>query len=858
MGAESTPSPTEGNPQNLTVTMTIGGVGPSTLIGPYQIVRPLGEGGMGVVFHARQTEPIRRDVALKIVKPGMDSRQVIARFEAERQALAMMDHPNIARVFDAGTTAAGLPYFVMELVEGTPITRYSDLKRLTVPERIGLFIPVCQAIQHAHQKGVIHRDIKPSNILVKQQESRAEPKVIDFGLAKALGQQLTDATMMTNVGVVVGTLQYMSPEQAEMGRHDIDTRTDVYSLGAVLYELLTGTTPLGSDVLSKATYVEALQHIRETETKPPSARLRKSGELKEAAELRNSDPARLPKLLNRELDWIAMKALEKDRTRRYETANGMARDLERYLLGEPIEAAPPSAAYRAGKLLKKYRVWLLTAAAFSAVLVAGIIVSVWMAVRASRAEAATSAVNEFLRNDVLAQASAFNQAGPGAKPDPNLTVRTALDRAATRIEGKFPTQPLVEASIRHTIGSAYLDLGLYPDAERQFEKALNIRRSKLGEKNGDTLASMGSLAAVYERRGNFKEAEPLYVSVLEAERRQLGEENPNTLRTMNGLAVTLGREGQLAKSKEIYERLVPLEQRVLGEENFQTLRSMGNLAVVYDLLQQYDRAEPLFVKTLELKRRALGDENPETLDTITNLAGLYFERGDYTKAQPLLVDSLAAYRRVLGNGHSSTINAMNSLADVYRNLGDYSKAAELFSEAVGASRKALGDEHPYTQQAMAGLAQTYESQQRYADADALFTKVLETQQRVSGVENPDTLQTRVSLSGVKLKRQEYIEAERLLRLALPVYQKTSPESWDRFDCQAFLGASLAGQKKYSEAEPLLVAGFEGMSRTAQTPDQRSASEQAGQQIVRLYQDWGKPGDAAEWRSKLQVSKAAHR
>jgi serine/threonine protein kinase len=344
VSAGSSPPPAPGASEDLTRTIETTNAAPGAVIGPYRLVRQLGEGGMGIVYHAQQLQPIRRDVALKIIKPGMDSKQVIARFESERQARAIMDHANIARVFEAGATSTGRPYFVMELVDGVPITRYCDSKRLTLRERIELFIPVCQAIQHARQKGIIHRDIKPSNLLVAEHEGKPTPKVIDFGLAKALGHQLSDATMMTNYDTVVGTFQYMSPKQAELGRHDIDTRSDVYSLGAVLYELLVGTTPLEHGSLAKASYVEILQRIREEEPAPPSARTRRFVVSAESAAQRRSGPAQLPKLLEGELDWITMKALEKDRARRYETVNGLARDLQRYLEGEPVEAAPPSTA----------------------------------------------------------------------------------------------------------------------------------------------------------------------------------------------------------------------------------------------------------------------------------------------------------------------------------------------------------------------------------------------------------------------------------------------------------------------------------------------------------------------------------
>src|SRR5215471_3926567 len=420
MSARPPVSSPSDNLDDSTHAAHISGVGPGSMIGPYEVVRQLGRGGMGVVFHAHQLRPLRRDVALKIIKPGMDSEQVIARFDSERQALALMDHVNIARVFDAGTTPAGMSYFVMELVAGIPITSYCDSKHLTIRERIELFIPVCHAIQHAHQKGILHRDIKPSNILVTDQDGAAVPKLIDFGLAKALGHQLSDATLMTNLGTVIGTFHYMSPEQAELTRHDIDTRSDVYSLGAVLYELLTGVTPFARERLADVGYVEALRRIREEETTRPSVRLRRSTASDAIALQRRSNSARLVKQLHGDLDWIVIKALDKDRTRRYETVNGLARDLERYLAKEPVEAAPPSPTYRLGKLARRHRASLITAAAFAMLLLTAVIVSSWMALRASMAEQEARAVNDFLRNDLLAQASANEQAGLGQRADPDL------------------------------------------------------------------------------------------------------------------------------------------------------------------------------------------------------------------------------------------------------------------------------------------------------------------------------------------------------------------------------------------------------------------------------------------------------
>jgi serine/threonine protein kinase len=368
--------------------------GPGTRIGPYKLLQQIGEGGMGIVYMAEQQEPVRRKVAIKIIKPGMDSAQVIARFEAERQALALIDHQNIAKVFDAGTTDTGRPYFVMELVHGVPITQFCDDNPLMPRERLQLFVPVCQAIQHAHQKGIIHRDIKPSNVLVTMYDDRPVPKVIDFGVAKAIEQRLTERTLFTQFGALIGTFEYMSPEQAETNALGVDTRSDIYSLGVLLYEMLTGTTPLQRDRLREAALSELVRLIKEEEPPRPSVRLSSSNVLPKIAAARKTEPAKLSKLVRGEIDWIVMKCLEKDRLRRYETANGLARDVERYLHDEPVEACPPSASYRLRKFAHKYRTPVTFAAMFTLLLVTGVVVSAWQAVRATRAEVEAVAQRE--------------------------------------------------------------------------------------------------------------------------------------------------------------------------------------------------------------------------------------------------------------------------------------------------------------------------------------------------------------------------------------------------------------------------------------------------------------------------------
>jgi serine/threonine protein kinase len=362
--------------------------GPGSRVGPYKLLQLLSEGGMGAVFLAEQERPVRRMVALKVIKAGMDSARVVARFEQERQALALMDHPHIAKVLDAGTTAFGRPYFVMELVKGIPLTRFCDQEHLTPRERLELFVPVCQAVQHAHQKGIIHRDLKPSNVLVALYDGRPVPKVIDFGVAKATGQRLTERTLFTEVGQVVGTLEYMAPEQAELNNLDIDTRADIYALGVILYELLTGAVPFSRKELEKVGLAEMLRIIKEVEPPKPSTRLSGSGTLPSLAAARHTEPKRLTALVRGELDWIVMKALEKDRGRRYETANGFAADIERYLAGEAVLAHPPSMRYRLAKFLRRNKGPALAAAALAATLLVSSVVLAWQTREARRSEQA--------------------------------------------------------------------------------------------------------------------------------------------------------------------------------------------------------------------------------------------------------------------------------------------------------------------------------------------------------------------------------------------------------------------------------------------------------------------------------------
>jgi eukaryotic-like serine/threonine-protein kinase len=499
-----------------------------TLIGRYRLLEKVGEGGMGEVWLAEQREPVRRRVALKLVKAGMNSREVLARFESERQAFALMEHRAIAKVFDASSTPEGVPYFVMEYVAGVPITTYCDNHRFGIRERLELFMHVCEGIQHAHQKAIIHRDLKPSNILVTEVEGRAAPKIIDFGVAKALSQKLTAETMFTRVGALEGTPEYMSPEQANSSGEDIDTRSDVYSLGVIFYELLAGVPPLE---LRKVAFDEFQRRLREEEPAKPSSKVRAQDAAMsaETARQRQTEPEALARQIRGDLDSIALKALEKERSRRYGSPSDFATDIGRYLRNEAVLAVPPSTAYRVRKFARRHRAAMAATGAFVLVLILAAGVSIWQSIRANKEAAVAQAVDDFLQNDLLAQASASNQSGPGTQPDRDLKVRTALDRAAARISGKFDRQPEVEAAIRDTIGRTYIDLGLYPEARGQLERALDLERRALGTENLKSLKTISGLGNIARREGKYPQAEALLSQALEIQRRVLGPEHPDTL-----------------------------------------------------------------------------------------------------------------------------------------------------------------------------------------------------------------------------------------------------------------------------------------------------------------------------------------
>jgi eukaryotic-like serine/threonine-protein kinase len=708
----------------------------SERIGPYRLLRQIGEGGMGLVFEAEQTEPIRRRVALKIVKQGLDTREFVARFESERQAIAMMDHPCIAKVFDAGASAQGRPYFVMEYVEGTPITEYCDEHRLSVKQRLDLFVQVCEGVQHAHQKAIIHRDLKPSNVMVAEVDGKPVPKIIDFGVAKAMDQSLTDLTMQTNLGQLLGTPAYMSPEQADLDSHGIDTRTDVYALGVLLYEILVGERPFTRQEFENLGFHEVLRKIREDEPPRPSARLTTMAtSLDSAARERACEPMALRRRLRGDLDWITMKALEKDRSRRYETASSLAMDILRHLKDEPVLAGPPSKTYLVRKFVKRHRTGVaagLVAAAAVLLGIAGTTVGLVRAMHAERLaiqEAATATqVSAFL-------VDIFEVSDPDQERGSTITAREILDMGAARVESELADQPLTQARLLNTIGKVYRNLGLYEAAQPRLQTALDLNRRLAGSDDltmatslveladlyirlaryeeaesllqeamavmgrrpdGDRLAlarSFGELASVYRRQGRYREAEPFYQQSHAIRVAVLGPEHPEVAGSLNGLAILAWNEGDYTQAELLYQQALEIWQQAYGEDHADVARGLNNLGLLYHQLERPDAAEEHYQRAIAIYEKVLGPEHPRLGTAVNNLALLYQFLERYDQAAPLYERALAIREQAVGSDHPDVAQTLNNLANLHRLQGRHDRAEPLLRRALAIREAVLGADH---------------------------------------------------------------------------------------------------------------------------------------------------------------------
>jgi serine/threonine protein kinase/tetratricopeptide (TPR) repeat protein len=728
-------------------------------IGPYRVVEKLGEGGMGEVWLAEQTGPVRRQVALKVIKAGMDTKQITARFEAERQALAMMEHPAIAKVFDAGETPHGLPFFAMEQVRGDPITDFCDAHALTNEERIALFLQVCDGVQHAHEKGIIHRDLKPSNVLVAMQGGRPAPKIIDFGVAKATGARLTDKTMATELGALIGTPEYMSPEQADLRGRDVDTRSDVYALGVMLYELLTGALPFDTTGLRSGGYDEIRRRIVEVEPPRPSTRVRTMGAAaSECASRRRTDPAHLAKRLQGDLDWIVMKALEKDRSRRYRSPSELAEDLGRYLRHEPVQAHAPSARYRALKFVRRHRLGAAAAAMIALSLAGGVVASTVAMVRANRAERRAKAEAQAKTQVVNFMKNLFLVASPDTSRGNTVTARELLDKAADEMEGRWSAEPAVQGDLTESMGEVYMNLGLDSAAEPLLRKAVTLRTRALGPEHVNTVDSMRNLANNLLHQGRHGEAEQLNLQALEISKRLFGPEDSLTILCAMDRAGILYREARYADSERLYSDTLEIQKRVLGAEDPNTLSCMGNLASVYLAQGRYAEAERLYVQDFEAEKRVLGPDHPNTLSSMSNLVKISLDLGRYDEAERRTLQCLEIMKRVLPPNHPHTLQAMTNLGLAYQGQGRYAEAEQLDKQILEVQKRVLGPEHGEVLWTMNNLALAYQSQGRYDEAERLHLQTLEIRRRVLGPTHPDTLASLYNLACIAAKRGDRTKA----------------------------------------------------------------------------------------------------
>jgi tetratricopeptide (TPR) repeat protein len=795
------------------------------IIGRYRVLRLLGEGGMGAVYEAEQDQP-RRVVALKIIKPGLASSEILRRFQYESQALGRLQHPGIAQIYEANTADSGggpQPYFAMELIRGQPLLEYAAARHLNSRARLELTAKICDAVEHAHQRGVIHRDLKPGNILV---DETGQPKILDFGVARVTESDMQH-TRQTSLGQLVGTLAYMSPEQVLGDPFALDIRSDVYALGLTLYELLAGKLPY--DIDQKPLH-EAVGIIRDHE------------------------PARLSSIdraYRGDIETIVAKALDKGKARRYGSAAAMAADIRHYLADEPITARPASAGYQLQKFARRHKALVAGTVAVFMALAAGVVVSTREAVRARTAETSAQAVSDFLQNDLLAQASAATQAAPNTKPDPDLKVRTALDRAAARIAGKFDRQPEVEAAIRDTIGQTYLDLGLYPEGRKQFERALDLRRRTLGIENPKTLKTMSRLGRIAALQDLDAEAEALLSNSISVQRRVLGADHLDTLYSMNALAGVYDNQGKYSLADSLLSQVLEVRRRILGPEHPDTMAAMNNLAIICRRQYKYAQSEALEVQALKIQRRTLGPEHPDTLMTMHNLSIFYMQQGKYALAEALARQTLEIRRRVLGPEHPSTLFSMDQLARVCDLQGKYAEAETLFTKTLTIMRRVLGPEDYYTLDGYWWFASTYQRQGKYALAEIYGRRALSGDRRTLGRENPETLDSAVDLALVYQSEGKFAQSEPLAREAVEVYRKQRPDDWRRFRAESLLGISLAGQKKYAEAEPLLLAGYQGMvaGKDHMAAYYRFHLDRTREWLVRLYRAWGKPEKASEWNAR---------
>jgi eukaryotic-like serine/threonine-protein kinase len=856
-------------------------------IGPYRLFQMLGTGGMGEVWLAEQTKPVHRLVAVKVIKPGMDYRHIVSRFEAERQALALMLHPAIAAVFDGGATTEGDPYFVMEYVKGEPITAYCDRHRLGMRDRLALFLQMCEGVQHAHQKGVIHRDLKPSNVLVTVIDDRPLPKIIDFGVAKAMAQPLVDRTLFTELGVLVGTREYMSPEQAEGGL-DLDTRTDVYALGVILYELLTGALPLDAALLRQAGSEEIVRLIREKDPPIPSTRVTRGGEgTSVAARNRDTEPARLARLLRGDLDWITMKALEKDRMRRYASVSDFAADIRRHLRHEPVMAGPPSTTYRLQKFVRRHPGGIsVGVTALMLLLVFGIVMAVQArriaAERdiASRERDRATRVSGFL-------VSLFQASDPNRAKGETLTALDLLDRGVERLDSELEDQPQTRATLLHTIGSVYRALGRDRQADSVLTEAATIRRGLNPPDPADLADTLNELGRVSRNDARPDRAEAFYREALDLRRQAYGPEHVKVAQSLNNLGGVAFARGQMAVAEKYFRDAIEMSRRVGTPADVAGFQI--SLAAALSRLNRSPEAIDALREAIPVLQRTLGSDHTTTQGAVGNLARLLFWAGRDAEAESMQREMLRVRKKLLGPGHPDVATALYTLGDTVDRQGRHAEAEALERESVAIFETSGGGPNVDHAWALNALGSVLAHEGRYEESERAYRQALDIMRRAANVSADDPAVIWQNLGVMLYESRQLPKAEESFRRALEIrrgaphvlvwmlpetetslglvlcergspegkafaeagwkFQQDSDNVYDERDAQAAIavGRCLVLERRFDEAQATLARAYETMA--AKGSARRAEIHAAARSLASLYDAWGKPDEAARWRSK---------
>ncbi len=789
------------------------GLGVGSVVGAYTLVRELGEGGFGTVYLARQDEPVRREVALKVIKAGMDTRQVIRRFRAERQSLAVMNHPAIAKVYDAGTVG-GRPYFAMEYVPGESITRGTDRKRLSVRERLALFVRVCHAVQHAHAKGVVHRDLKPSNVLVSEVDGALSPKVIDFGIAKAVRGGDAGQSVMTHATQIVGTPQYMAPEQASIDQSDVDTRADVYSLGVILYELLTGSAMFGAELLSDAAPSELERLIREVQPARPSSRVSRLGDAgDEVGQRRRVDPKRLARSLRGDLDWIVLRAIEKDRSRRYPTAYALASDVERYLRHEPVEAGPPSRAYHVSKFVRRHRAPMIGVGVAAAAVVLLAVGGVWFGLREREArQRADAALVKSEAMAVFAQ-SIFAGVDPAeARGQDTTLLRSILAGAGDRVGAELGDQPGAAAEMHNMIGKSYLSIGSFDEAEASFREAARVAEDGLGATAQMTLISRSNVVSVLIETNRFGEAVGESERILTIRRQEYGDEDEHTLSSLGSLGYLYQQLGRSDDAVSVLEPLLEARTRVLGADHENTLLTTNNLAAALNRVGDRERASALFERVLESQLIDPGEEHPRTLATMNNLAGTWSRLGRREEAGAMLARVIGIKRRVLPPGHPSLGVSLFTLGDLSTDLERYDEAGAMLGESLEIIESVFGHQHLRTATVLNSLGKLAHARGEPEAAIQWADESLEIFESLGQGEHPNVLALRGNRARYLLDagrvEEAITEAEDVRRQAR---DRLGPDSSLALGGERTMGRAMVRLGQVDEAMAMLVATYDRLA-----------------------------------------------